>query len=69
MQDGLTQSAGAQGALGLLCSGGGEYNAWAGLVSFLFFFADALFKKKMWVGSTHLMHVIVEKMMLVSECV
>ena len=52
MQDELTQSAGAQGALGLLCSGGRAYTAWAGLVSFLFsFFADALLKKKMWVGS------------------
>jgi hypothetical protein len=39
VQDGLTQSqTGVQGTLGLLCSGGRAYTAWAGLVSFLVFF-------------------------------
>ena len=39
LRAGLTQSqTGVQGALGLLCSGGRAYTAWAGLVSFLVFF-------------------------------
>ena len=57
LRAGLTQSqTGVQGALGLLCSGGRAYTAWAGLVSF---FADALLKKKYRENIARTLHVIV----------